>query len=58
MFTPVNCRSGYDYICKSGDTKETEEVTVNSVCWEWNTNKFYIFDGEDNGWQPVGKDAE
>lgn len=57
-FTPVNCRNGYDYLCKSGDTKQTDGIAVNAVCWEWNTNKFFVFDDSDDDWHPVGEDAE
>ena len=55
MFTPNDCKSGYDYRCVHDDTKPTEGIEVNSVAWELDTNKFYYFDGTE--WQEVGAEA-
>lgn len=57
MFTPVTSRGGYDYMCKSGDNKQTENVQINAICWEWDTNTFYVFD-TDSEWHPTGENAE
>lgn len=55
MFTCNDCRQGYDYRCESTDTKPTEDIEVNTVAWELDTNKFYYFDGTE--WSEVGGNA-
>ena len=55
MFTPNDCKQGYDYRCLSTDTKPTEGIEVNTVAWELDTNKFTYFTGEE--WAEVGAEA-
>lgn len=46
--------SNADYRGTSADTKPTENVEINSLYLELDTNTFYYFNGE--GWAVVGGD--
>lgn len=45
-----------DYMGKSTDPKPTD-AAPNSIFWEWNTNKFFVFDADSENWVEIGGDA-
>ena len=43
----------HEYILKSTDTKPTELVPNGSVCFVFDKNELYVFDGEAKEWVKI-----
>lgn len=57
MITLNDCKQprDHDYKGVSEDIKPTENVAVNALFWELDTNLFYFFNGEE--WKLCGYNA-